>query len=51
MFGRALMKQGYHGPAGFFYGKEEFWTKDDPGLKALEAEAEHELDKQDPTGE
>jgi len=50
LFGRALMKQGYPGPADFFYRKAEFWMKDDPELKALEAEAEHELDKRDPTG-
>jgi len=51
LFGRALMKQGYPDPAGFFYRKAEFWMKDDPELKALEAETERELDKQDPTGE
>jgi hypothetical protein len=51
LFGRALMKQGYPDPAEFFYRKAEFWMKDDPELKALEAEAERERDKQDPTGE
>ena len=51
LFGRVLMKQGYPDPAGFFYRKAEFWMKNDPELKALEAETERELDKQDPTGE
>ncbi len=51
LFGRALMKQGYPDPASFFYRKAEFWMKDNPKLKVLEAEARRELDKQDPTGE
>jgi len=47
LFGRTLMKQGYPDPAVFFFEKAEFWMKDNPELKKLEAEAKHELDQQD----